>query len=74
MHNIRRVNHPERRQDFRISDELRRQIRTVSVKLHELARHVSAYQVADGMIGDLETLLIRAFANGLLNKRMRNFS
>lgn len=74
LQNIRRVNHPERRQDFRTSDELRRQIRTVNVRLHELATYVSAYEVADGMIGDLESLLIRAFANDLLNKRMENFS
>ena len=74
LQNIRRVNHPERRQDFRTSDELRRQIRTVNVRLHELAAYVSAYDVADGMIGDLESLLIRAFANDLLNKRMENFS
>jgi transcriptional regulator with XRE-family HTH domain len=74
LQNIRRVNHPERRQDFRTSDELRRQIRTANVRLHELAAYVSAYQVADGMIGNLESLLIRAFANDLLNKRMENFS
>lgn len=74
LQNIRRVNHPERRQDFRTSDELRRQIRNVNVRLHELATYVSAYEVADGMIGDLESLLIRAFANDLLNKRMENFS
>ncbi|MEG3162856.1 hypothetical protein U1763_20330 [Sphingomonas sp. LB2R24] len=74
LQNIRRVNHPERRQDFRTSDELRRQIRTVTVRLHELAAYVSAYEVADGMIGDLESLLIRAFANDLLNKRMENFT
>lgn len=74
LQNIRRVNHPERRQDFRTSDELRRQIRTVNVRLHELAAYISAYEVADGMIGNLESLLIRAFANDLLNKRMENFS
>ncbi len=74
LQNIRRVNHPEHRQDFRTSDELRRQIRTVNVRLHELAAYVSAYEVADGMIGQLESLLIRAFANDLLNKRMENFS
>lgn len=74
LQTIRRVNHPERRQDFRTSDEIRRQIRTRNVRLHELATYVSAYAVPDGMIGDLESLLIRAFANDLLNKRMENFS
>ncbi|RVA55366.1 hypothetical protein EN933_08475 [Mesorhizobium sp. M7A.F.Ca.US.001.01.1.1] len=74
LQNILRVNHPERRQDFRTSDEIRRQIRKAQVRLHELAAYVSAYAVADGMIGDLESLLIRAFPNDLLNKRMENFS
>lgn len=74
VQNILRVNHPERRLDFRTSDEIRRQIRSANVRLHELAEYVSAYQVADGMICDLESLLIRAFPNDLLNKRMERLS
>jgi hypothetical protein len=70
---IRRVDHPERRQSFRTSDEKRRQIRLRRVPLHELAEYLSAYQVAEGLIGELESLLIRSFANDLLNVRMENF-
>jgi hypothetical protein len=46
----------------------------VNVRLHELAEYVSAYQVADEMIGDIESLLIRAFPNDLLNKKIENFT
>jgi hypothetical protein len=70
---IRRVNHPERRQDFRKTEEKRRQIRLRTVPLHELGAYFSAYQVTDGLIGELESLLIRSFANDLLNTRMENF-
>lgn len=74
LQNILRVQHPERRQDFRTADEMRRQIRRVNVRLHELAEYVSAYRVADDMIGEMESLLIRAFPNDLLNKKIENFS
>lgn len=74
LQRIMRVQHPERRQDFRTSDEMRRQIRPINVRLHELAEYVSAYQVVDGMIGDIESLLIRAFPNDLLNKKIENLT
>ncbi|MDI9846717.1 hypothetical protein QM467_01440 [Rhodoblastus sp. 17X3] len=74
LQSILRVQHPERRQDFRTSDETRRQIRPINVRLHELAEYVSAYQVADEMIGDIESLLIRAFPNDLLNKKIENLT
>lgn len=70
---IRRTSHPERKQEFRKSDEVRRQIRSTNVRLHDLATYVSAYRVADAMICDLEALLIRAFPNDLLNTKMENF-
>lgn len=71
---IRRVDHPERRQNFRTSDEKRRQIRLHTVPLHDLAAYLSAYRVSDGLIAELESLIIRGFANDLLNVRMENFS
>jgi hypothetical protein len=74
LQSILRVQHPERRQDFRTSDEMRRQIRPINVRLHELAQYVSAYQVADEMIGDIESLLIRSFPNDLLNKKIENLT
>ena len=74
VQNILRVNHLESRKDFRTSDEITRQIRPSNVRLHELAEYVSAYRVADAMIGNLESLLIRAFPNDLLNKRIENLA
>lgn len=71
---IKRVDHPTRRQDFATSDELRRQIRERSVLLHEMSAYISAYKVADGLINELESLLIRGFPNDLLNARMERFS
>lgn len=74
LQNILRVQHPERRQDFRNSDEMRRQIRPINVRLHELAHYISAYEVVEEMIGDVESLLIRAFPNDLLNKKIENLT
>jgi len=71
---IYRVNHPERRKDFRTSDEIQRQIVNRQVPLYMLAAYFSAYKVADGLVADLEALLIRGFANDLLNVRMEKFS
>ena len=71
---IRRVNHPERRQEFRTTEEKRRQIRLRTAPLHELGSYISAYHVTEGLIGELESLLICSFANDLLNTRMENFA
>jgi hypothetical protein len=70
---IKRVNHPTRRQEYRTSEEKARQIRDIAVPLHEIASYFSAYHVADSMINDLEALLVRSFANDLLNVRMERF-
>lgn len=70
---IRRVEHPERRKKFRRSDVKQRQIKLRTVLLHDLAVYFSAYKVVDGLIDKLEALLIRGFANDLLNVRMENF-
>ena len=70
---ILRVKHPERRHKFRTSDEKQRQIRPQTVPLHDLAAYLSAYHVSDELIGELESLLVRSFANDLLNVRMENF-
>ncbi|MNY83646.1 hypothetical protein D3C86_2265510 [compost metagenome] len=47
-----------------------KQIIKRAVPLHEIAAYVSVYEVADGMIGKVEALIVRAFANDLLNIRM----
>jgi hypothetical protein len=44
------------------------------VFLHELSFYVSAYSIdPEEMIGPLEALSVRAFANDLLNKKMEKF-
>lgn len=70
---IRRVSHPTRKQPYQTSDEKARQIVDRVVPLHELAAYFSAYQVTDGMINELEAMLVRSFANDLLNVRMERF-
>ena len=70
---IKRVRHPESRVQYRNTEEKSRQIVEYSVPLHEIAVYFSAYHVVDGMIDELESLLVRSFANDLLNIRMERF-
>jgi hypothetical protein len=70
---IKRVNHPTRKQTYRTSDEKARQITHYVVPLHELASYFSAYEIADGLINEVEAMLVRSFANDLLNKKMERF-
>lgn len=71
---IRRVQHPNRGVPYRDSNEKARQIEDLPVPLWELAAYFSAYHVEDCMVDDLEALLVRSFANDLLNIRMEKFS
>jgi len=71
---IKRVRHPENRVSYRTSEEKSRQIVEHSVLLHEIASYFSAYYVDATMINDLESLLVRSFANDLLNIRMERFT
>lgn len=43
------------------------------VQLHELAKYFSAYEVDSNFVDNIEALLIRAFADNLMNKKMENF-
>jgi hypothetical protein len=70
---IKRVRHPENRVTHRTADEKTRQIMTYDVPHHQLAVYCSAYKVVDGMIDELEPLLVRSFANDLLNIKMERF-
>lgn len=70
---IKRTKHPQTRVAYRTSDEKLRQIKERIVPLHELAFYFSAYQVDDEMVDRLEALLVRSFANDLLNVRMEKF-
>lgn len=71
---VYRVKHPTRRQAFKPAYELGRQPRSTQLRLNDLAAYVSAYEVDKRMINDLEALLVRGFANDLLNVRMEKFS
>lgn len=73
LQQIKRVAHPSRKKEFKASYEKRRQIRHHRVPLWEMITYVSVYRVSDGLIGELESLLVRGFANDILNKRMEQF-
>jgi hypothetical protein len=74
IQNIRRVEHPQRKQAFRKADEQRRQIKPANIQLHDMAAYLSAYRVADGMISEVEAMLIRGFPNDLLNVKVENLT
>jgi hypothetical protein len=73
VQNIRRVNHPYKNVEYKGLEERKRQISKQSVALYDIASYASAYEVADPFIGKIEALIVRAFANDLLNVRMENF-
>ena len=68
-----RVQHPTRNQDFVSAADKLRSIKQTSVLLADMAAYFSAYEISPGMIDSVEALLIRAFANDLLNTRMERF-
>jgi len=71
---IKLVPHPMRNQAFQPGYEKLRQPKDTQLELYDLAYYFSAYRVTDGMIDDLESLMVRAFANNLLNVRMETFA
>lgn len=68
------VDHPDRNQVFKPGYEKLRQPKNMQLELFDMARYFSAYHVDDGMIEDLEALLVRGFANDLLNVKMETFA
>lgn len=68
------VRHPERNQAFKPGYEKLRQPKDSQLELFDLAAYFSAYAVDRGMIDDLEALLVRGFANDLLNVKMEKFA
>lgn len=72
VQNIKRVTHPTNRIEYKGPDEKKRRIVREPVALHHLANYMSAYQVPDGLIQKIESLIVRSFANDLLNVRMEN--
>jgi hypothetical protein len=71
---VYRVRHPKRRQSFKPGYVKHRQPKRTQLKLSDLAAYFSAFAVDEGMIDDLEALLVRNFANDLLNVRMERYS
>jgi len=71
---IKLVQHPERNQEFKPGYEKLRQPKDKQLELYDLAFYFSAYHVDDGMVEDLEALLVRSFANNLLNVKMETFA
>jgi DNA-binding XRE family transcriptional regulator len=68
------VHHPERNKVFKPGYEKLRQPKDTQLELFDMARYFSAYNVDDGMIDDLEALMVRGFANDLLNVKMETFA
>jgi DNA-binding XRE family transcriptional regulator len=66
--------HPDRNQEFQPGHEKLRQPKKTQRKLCDLAYYFSAYKIDYGMINDLEALLVRGFANDLLNAKMEKFT
>lgn len=73
VQSIMLVPHPERNQEFDPAYRHPRQPKDRTLKLYDMAAYFSAYWVLDGMIDDLEALLVRGFANDLLNVKMEKF-
>lgn len=71
---VRIVSHPTTGTGFRPAYESPRKIQPTHMKLVDLSYYFSAYEVAKDMINNVEALLVRAYANGLLNARMENFT
>ena len=67
---VYRVRHPTRRQNFKTAYELARQPARTQLKLNDLAAYLSVYEVEGAMINRMEALLVRGFANDILNVRM----
>lgn len=73
VQSIKRVTHPQNRVGYREPMEQKRQIAKQPIALHDVASYCSAYEVPDQLIGKFEALIVRAFANDLLNVRMEHF-
>ncbi len=73
VQNIKRISHPQSRVKFDEAKERSRQIAKAPVPLFEMAAYCSAYRVPNEMISKFEALIVRAFANDLLNVRMEKF-
>lgn len=73
LQKISMTHHPDRNQKFQPGHEKKRQPMKTQLELSDLAVYFSAYKIDPGMIDDLEALLVRGFANDLLNAKMETF-
>lgn len=74
LQKISMTHHPDRNQKFQPGHEKLRQPKKTQLPLCDLAGYFSAYKIDAGMIDDLEALLVRGFANDLLNAKMETFT
>lgn len=74
LQKLNMTHHPDRNQEFRPGHEKLRQPKRTQLQLCDLASYFSAYKIDAGMIDDLEALLVRGFANDLLNAKMETFA
>jgi hypothetical protein len=74
IQSIYRVKHPERNIAFKTSEEKYRQIKKHKVKIYEIAAYLSAYSAPIELIPKVEALMVRAFANDLLNIKMEKLA
>ena len=71
---VYRVKHPQNPKTFVPANESFAQPIQTAVQLHDISAYFSAYEIDKAMINDLEALVVRAFANDLLNARMERFA
>jgi hypothetical protein len=73
VQSIKRTQHPKSHVQYKGPEEKKRQIFRMDVALHDIAHYMTAYQVPARLIGKFEALIVRSFANDLLNVRMEKF-
>jgi len=65
-----RVRHPKINVAYKSNEEKQRKLKPHQVKVYEVARYFSAYNVHRDLVGAVEALLIRAAANNIQNTQM----
>ena len=74
LQKIKRTKQIQKNIEYQTYHEKERVIYDQNVLIHDLAVYFSAYHISPSeMIGPLEALIVRAFANDLLNKKMEKF-
>jgi hypothetical protein len=71
---LRIVRHPTTGTGYQPAYESPRSIVKTHLLLSDISAYFSAYDVAIDMINNIEALLVRVYANGLLNARAENFN